>query len=45
MTHSASESRAARALREIFQSGRPLSYIRSSEELRIGRRRELEEWV
>ena len=37
MTHSASESRAARALREIFQSGRPLSYIRSSEELRIGR--------
>ena len=37
MTHSAPESRAARALREIFQSGRPLSYIRSSEELRIGR--------
>ena len=31
------ESRAAKTLREIFQSGRPLTYIRSAEENRIGR--------
>ncbi len=31
------ESRAAKTLREIFQSGRPLTYIRSAEEQRIGR--------
>jgi len=31
------ESRAAAMIREIFQSGRPLTYIRSTEEQRIGR--------
>jgi len=31
------ESRAARTLREIFESGRPLLYIRSAEEDRVGR--------
>lgn len=31
------ESRAAKELREIFESGRPLTYIRSSEEQRVGR--------
>jgi SpoVK/Ycf46/Vps4 family AAA+-type ATPase len=31
------ESRAARAILEIFESGRPLTYIRSAEEQRIGR--------
>lgn len=31
------ESRAAKTLREIFESGRPLTYIRSAEEQRIGR--------
>ncbi|HUE00728.1 MAG TPA: AAA family ATPase [Bryobacteraceae bacterium] len=31
------ESRAARMLREIFGSGRPLTYIRSSEEQRVAR--------
>src|SRR5262245_61507146 len=31
-----SESRAVRTLREIFDSGRPLVYIRSSEEQRVG---------
>jgi len=31
------ESRAARTLREIFESGRPLTYIRSSEEQRVAR--------
>ncbi len=31
------ESRAAAMIREIFQSGRPLTYIRSAEEQRIGR--------
>jgi SpoVK/Ycf46/Vps4 family AAA+-type ATPase len=30
------ESRAARMVREIFESGRPLTYIRSTEERRIG---------
>src|SRR3984885_1941448 len=32
-----SESRAARTVREIFESGRPLTYIRSSEEQRVAR--------
>src|ERR1700682_4538657 len=32
-----SESRAARTIREIFESGRPLTYIRSAEEQRVGR--------
>jgi SpoVK/Ycf46/Vps4 family AAA+-type ATPase len=31
------ESRAAKTVREIFQSGRPLTYIRSSEEQRVAR--------
>jgi SpoVK/Ycf46/Vps4 family AAA+-type ATPase len=31
------ESRAAKEVREVFESGRPLIYIRSSEELRAGR--------
>ncbi|HUI78622.1 MAG TPA: AAA family ATPase [Bryobacteraceae bacterium] len=31
------ESRAARTIREIFASGRPLAYIRSSEEQRVAR--------
>jgi SpoVK/Ycf46/Vps4 family AAA+-type ATPase len=31
------ESRAARAIREIFESGRPLTYILSSEEQRVAR--------
>jgi SpoVK/Ycf46/Vps4 family AAA+-type ATPase len=31
------ETRAGKTLREIFQSGRPLTYIRSSEEQRVGR--------
>ncbi|MGA3041685.1 MAG: AAA family ATPase [Bryobacteraceae bacterium] len=31
------ESRAARTLREVFDSGRPLTYIRSSEEQRVAR--------
>src|SRR5271169_3571725 len=31
------ESRAARTIREIFASGRPLTYIRSSEEQRVAR--------
>jgi ATPase family protein associated with various cellular activities (AAA) len=30
------ESRAVRALREIFDSGRPLVYVRSAEEQRVG---------
>lgn len=30
------ESRAAKTLRDIFESGRPLTYIRSSEEQRVG---------
>ena len=33
---SAAESRAAKTLREIFQSGRPLTYVRSAEEARTG---------
>jgi SpoVK/Ycf46/Vps4 family AAA+-type ATPase len=31
------ESRAAQTIREIFESGRPLTYIRSAEEQRVGR--------
>ena len=31
------ESRAAKMVREIFESGRPLTYIRSSEEQRVAR--------
>jgi hypothetical protein len=31
------ESRAARQIRDIFASGRPLTYIRSSEEQRVRR--------
>ncbi len=31
------ENRAAQAIREIFQSGRPLTYVRSSEERRVRR--------
>ncbi len=31
------ESRAAKTIREVFESGRPLTYIRSSEEQRVGR--------
>jgi AAA+ superfamily predicted ATPase len=31
------ESRAAKTIREIFESGRPLTYIRSSEEQRVSR--------
>lgn len=31
------ESRAAKMVREVFESGRPLLYIRSSEEQRVGR--------
>jgi len=30
------ESRAAKMIREVFESGRPLTYIRSSEEQRVG---------
>jgi SpoVK/Ycf46/Vps4 family AAA+-type ATPase len=41
MDHHASpqraESRAARTIREIFESGRPLTYIRSAEEQRVGK--------
>ena len=30
------ESRAAKVIREVFESGRPVTYIRSSEEQRVG---------
>jgi SpoVK/Ycf46/Vps4 family AAA+-type ATPase len=33
----AAESRAAKTLREIFESGRPLTYVRSSEEQRVAK--------
>jgi ATPase family associated with various cellular activities (AAA) len=33
----ANESRAAKMLREIFESGRPLTYVRTAEEHRVGR--------
>jgi hypothetical protein len=36
-TRPSTESRAARAIREVFDSGRPLAYIRSSEEQRVAR--------
>lgn len=36
-TISREESRAARTLREAFESGRPLIYVRSPEEERVGR--------
>jgi len=32
-----SESRAAKVFRDIFESGRPLTYVRSAEEQRVGR--------
>ncbi|HEX4592756.1 MAG TPA: AAA family ATPase, partial [Bryobacteraceae bacterium] len=35
--NSAPESRAAKLIREVFDSGRPLTYIRSAEEQRIAR--------
>ena len=35
MTAAARESRAAKELREVFQSGRPLTYIRTIEEARV----------
>src|SRR5579864_281450 len=31
------ESRAAKMVREVFESGRPITYVRSSEEQRVGR--------
>src|ERR1035437_4342987 len=31
------ESRAAKMLREVFESGRPLTYVRSAEEQRVAR--------
>jgi SpoVK/Ycf46/Vps4 family AAA+-type ATPase len=37
ITTPAAESRAAQTIREIFESGRPLTYIRSTEERRIER--------
>jgi SpoVK/Ycf46/Vps4 family AAA+-type ATPase len=30
------ESRAAKVLREVFESGRPITYVRSAEEARVG---------
>jgi SpoVK/Ycf46/Vps4 family AAA+-type ATPase len=36
-TSGAAESRAAKILREVFESGRPLTYVRTSEEQRAGR--------
>jgi len=33
----ATESRAAKMIREIFESGRPITYIRSAEEQRVGK--------
>ena len=35
MSEQKTESRSLRTLREIFESGRPLTYIRSAEEQRI----------
>ena len=35
--YQAAESRAAKMLREAFQSGRPLTYVRTAEEQRIGK--------
>src|ERR1700756_3684046 len=31
------ESRAAKMLRQVFESGRPITYVRSPEEQRVGR--------
>src|SRR5450432_1420738 len=36
-TSPAAESRAAKMLREVFESGRPLTYVRTSEEQRAGK--------
>jgi SpoVK/Ycf46/Vps4 family AAA+-type ATPase len=36
-TPRSSESRAAKTIREVFESGRPLTYIRSPEEERVGK--------
>ena len=36
MLTSQTESRAAKMLREVFESGRPLTYVRSAEEQRVG---------
>ncbi|MEO8127910.1 MAG: AAA family ATPase [Bryobacteraceae bacterium] len=36
MPDSSIESRAAKVIREIFESGRPLTYVRSAEEQRVG---------
>ncbi len=35
IAHPPAESRAARTIREIFESGRPLAYIRTTEERRV----------
>jgi hypothetical protein len=37
MAENIKESRAARTVREVFASGRPLTYLRSSEEQRVAR--------
>src|SRR5688572_18460224 len=37
VSSAALESRAARTVREIFESGRPLLYVRSAEEQRVAR--------
>ena len=37
MSKHAGESRAATLIREVFESGRPLTYIRSTEEFRIAK--------
>jgi SpoVK/Ycf46/Vps4 family AAA+-type ATPase len=37
MAETTTESRAARTIREVFASGRPLTYVRSSEEQRVAR--------
>jgi SpoVK/Ycf46/Vps4 family AAA+-type ATPase len=37
MAENKTESRASRTIREIFASGRPLTYVRSSEEQRVAR--------
>lgn len=36
-TSNSHESRAAKILREIFESGRPLTYVRTTEEQRVGK--------
>src|SRR5271165_7075074 len=37
MAENKTESRASRTIREVFASGRPLTYVRSSEEQRVAR--------